>query len=253
MLVLMKAHLWRYALYRASLNLVSEASRYYLGWLWWLIEPLVMTSIFFFVFTRFRPAGGEGYTNFLIVGVTMWLWFANAVGNATDTLVGARNIITQMRLPKLLFPTIAVVSATLKQAFVFVIVLIVFGIVVGPAFAWFSLPLLAGTQFIFILAVASTVAFVCCWVRDLRFIVRSGLTLMMFCSGIFFSIEDMSALVRLNPMAVLIDQYRHVLLSGGTPDVLWCSQVIGGSVLWLVAMKWVYDRFDLLLTRRVIA
>ena len=257
MRILMEAHLWRYALYRAGLNMISEASRYYLGWLWWLLEPLAMTGVFYVVFTHFRPVGVEGFAYFLIVGVTMWIWFANGVGNATDVLIGAKSMITQVRLPKLLFPAITVVSATLKQAFVFMIVLVFIGAVAGPALAWLSLPLLAGTQFIFILAVATTVAFVCCWIRDLRFIVRSGLTLMMFCSGLFFSIDSMPAylqyLCRLNPMAVLIDQYRHVLLSGGTPDTLWCGKVIVGSVLWLAAMKWIYDRFDILLTRRVIA
>ena len=255
--VLMKTHLWRYAVYRAGLDLVGEASRYYLGWLWWLLEPLAMTSVFFVVFTYIRPVDVEGFTYFLIIGITMWIWFANGVGNATDTLMGARAIISQVRLPKLLFPAIVVVSATLKQVFVFMIVLIVIGAVAGPSLAWLYLLLLAATQFIFILAVASTVAFACCWVRDLRFVVRSGLTLMMFCSGLFFSIDSMPAdwqfLFRLNPMAILIEQYRHVLLSGGTPDALWCGKVIVGSALWLVAMKWAYGRFDLLLTRKVIA
>ena len=257
MRVLIEPHLWRYALYRAGLNLVGEASRYYLGWLWWLLEPLAMTGVFYFVFTYLRPVNTEGFVYFLIVGVTMWIWFANGVGNATDTLTGAKGIISQVRLPKLLFPTIAVVSATLKQVFVFMIVLVFIGIVAGPTPAWFALLLLAATQFIFILAVAATVAFVCCWVRDLRFVVRSGLTLTMFCSGLFFDIDSMPAdwqvLFRLNPMAVLIEQYRDVLLSGWTPDVVWCGKVVAGSVLWLVAMKWLYDRFDLLLTRRVIA
>ena len=257
MLVLIEAHLWRYVLYRAGLNLVSDASRYYLGWLWWLLEPLAMTGVFFFVFTYLRPVSTEGFAYFLIVGVTMWIWFANGVGNSTDSLAGAKGVISQVRLPKLLFPTIAVVSATLKQVFVFMIVLVVIGAVVGPAPTWFSLLLLAVTQFVYILAVATTVAFVCCWVRDLRFVVRSGLTLTMFCSGLFFDIDtmphDWQVLFRLNPMAVLIEQYRHVLLLGGTPDGLWCGKVVAGSVLWLVAMKWLYGRFDLLLTRRVIA
>ena len=106
-------------------------------------------------------------------------------------------------------------------------------------------------------AVACTVAFVCCLIRDLRFIVRSGLTLMMFCSGLFFSIANMPAdwqpYFRLNPMAVLIEQYRHVLLDGAAPDLGWCARLGVLCVLWLLALKWAYGRCDLLLTRRVIA
>ena len=255
--VLMQTHLWRYALFRAGLHLVSEASRYYLGWLWWLLEPLAMTGVFFVVFTYLRPSNMEGFTFFLIVGVTMWLWFANGVGNATDTLAGAKGVISQIRLPKLLFPTIAVLAATLKQIFVFAIVLTVIGFVRGATLAWFALPLLALTQFVLTLAAAGTVAFACCWIRDLRFIVRSGLTLMMFCSGLFFTIDslppDWQDLFRLNPMAVMIEQYRLVLLSDRAPDLFWCGKVVAGSALWLLALAWAYRHFDLTLTRRVIA
>ena len=254
-MVLIETHLWRYALYRAYLNLISEASRYYLGWLWWFLEPIAMTAVFFFVFTYLRPSNTENFRYFLIIGVTMWLWFANGVANSTDSLMVAKGIVIQIRLPKLLFPFISVVSASFKQIFVFATVLIVCGSIFGLSAAWFYLPIVVITQLVFILAVASSVAFVCCWVRDLRFIVRSGLTLMMFCSGLFFSIDAMppayQEIFRLNPMATLIEQYRFVLLSGAVPDVSWCFKITIASVLWLYLLRWAYEHFDLILTRRV--
>ena len=182
-MVLIETHLWRYALYRAYLNLISEASRYYLGWLWWFLEPIAMTAVFFFVFTVLRAPNVENFQYFLIVGVTTWLWFNNGVANSTDSLMGAKSLISQMQLPKLLFPFTTVVSASLKHAFVFATVLIFMGTTLGPSMAWLYLPVLVLTQLVLILAVASTVAFVCCWIRDIRLVVRSGLTLMMFCSG----------------------------------------------------------------------
>ncbi len=256
-MILIETRLWRYALYRAYLNLIGEASKYFLGWLWWFLEPIAMTCVFFVVFTYIRPANMQGFSHFLIIGVTTWLWFANCVGNSTDTLAGARAIISQIRLPKLLFPLIAVASATIKQCFVFAILLIFIGIVIGPSTAWLFLPVLLATQLLIILAVSSTTALLCCWVKDVRFIVSSGLTLMMFCSGLFFKIDSMSAdwqyYFRLNPMAVMIEQYRSVLLSGGAPDIAWCAMASLGSILWLHSMKWLYKYFDPQLTRRVLA
>ncbi len=256
-MILIPAHLWRYAFYRAYLNLIGEASKYYLGWLWWLLEPIAMTSVFFVVFTYLRPNAMQDFSYFLIVGVTSWLWFANGVGNATACLHGARGIVSQIKLPKMLFPIIVVSAATFKQAFVFAIVLAVMGSIFGPNQHWLYLPALMVTQALFTLAAASTVAFLCCCVRDLRFIVTSGLTLMMFCSGIFFAIDAMpaqwQAYFRLNPMAVLIEQYRLILLYDGQPDLFWCVKTALGCALWLVAAKWCFERFDLTLTRRVIA
>ena len=256
-MLLIESHLWRYALYRAYVNLLSEASRYYLGWLWWLLEPLAMTSVFFFVFTYLRAPNAENFQYFLIIGVTTWLWFGNAVANCTDSLLVAKTIVSTMRLPKLLFPFATVVSASLKHAFVFTTILIVIGATFGPSSAWFYLPVLLFTQLVLILAFASGVAFVCCWIRDVRLIVRSGLTLMMFCSGIFFSIDNMPPayqdVLRLNPMAILIEDYRAVLLEGAVPEVLRCARIASFSILFLYVMKWVYGRFDLPLTRRVLA
>lgn len=258
-MLLIDTHLWRYAIYRAYLNLTGEASKYYLGWLWWFLEPIALTAVFFVVFTYLRAVRSdiEHFPAFLIVGVTNWLWFANAVANSTDVLVGARAIVSQMRLPKLLFPAIAVAGASLKQLFVYVILLVFLGSVFGPGQTWFYLPLLAATQLVLVLAVACTVAFVCCCVRDVRFVVHSGLTLMMFCSGLFFDIADLPSewqrVLRLNPMAVLLEQYRFALLYKTTPDAVWCVMVFAGSALWLLALKWIYERFDRVLTRRIIA
>ena len=157
-MLLLDPHLWRYAAYRAYLNLIGEASRYYLAWLWWFLEPIAMTGVFFFVFKYLRAPNAENFQYFLIIGVTMWLWFANGVSNSTESLRVAKSMISQMPLPKLLFPFTSVIAASLKQVFVLAIVLIVMGVVFGPSSAWFYLPVLLLTQFALMLAFGSTVA-----------------------------------------------------------------------------------------------
>ena len=255
-MILIENHYWRYAFYRAYFNLLGEASRYYLGWLWWFLEPIAMTGVFYVVFTYIRPSGMENFTLFILIGVTMWLWFSNGVANSTASLFVGKSIISNFRLPKLMFPLISVASATLKQGFVFLIVLMVMGFAVGPSFAWFHLPILAFAQFLLILATASIVAIACCYLRDLRFVISSGLTLLMFCSGLFFPIDSMPAELqpyfRLNPMAVMLEQYRLVLLYQTAADLAWCVKVIVGSTLVLFVIKWAFEWMDLTLTRRVI-
>ena len=54
-------------------------------------------------------------------------------------------------------------------------------------------------------------------------------------------------------MAVVLEQYRQVLLGAEPADIFWCVKVMVGSSLWLFVIKWLYDRFDLMLTRRIIA
>ena len=130
----MAARYWRYTVFRAYANLLSEASRYRLGWLWWIAEPLAMTAVFYVVFRYLRGAG-EDFVYFLIVGVVAWLWFSSGAGNAAQSLTNARSLVLQVKLPKMMFPLIGVVSVTLKQVFVFAALLVVVGALMGGSSA----------------------------------------------------------------------------------------------------------------------
>ena len=256
MSILIERRYWRYAVYRAYLQLITDASRYHLGWLWWVLEPLAMTGVFYVVF-KFLRARDDDFIYFLIVGVTTWLWFSNSVSNATQSLNTAKNLISQVRVPKVIFPLINVLTGIYRQSFVFVILLSVVGSLVGVSTSWTYLPLLIGVELLMIVAAAATAAFVCAWLPDFRFIIASGLQLMMFCSGIFFDISsyaaDVQSWFRLNPLAVLLEQYRAVLLYGRSPDFTWCVYVAIACVLWIVFLNQLYKRFDHFLTRKIIA
>lgn len=253
--VLIDRRYWRYAAYRAYLNLIADASRYHLGWLWWILEPLAMTAVFYVVF-RFLRGRDEDFIYFLIVGVTTWLWFSNSVGNATQSLVSAKGLITQIKVPKMMFPLVSVLTSCFKQSFVFICLLCVVALLVGVSPSWAYFPLLVCVQVLMIAAAATMAAFVCAWLPDMRFIIVSGLQLMMFCSGIFFDISsyppDMQSWFWLNPMAVLLDQYRGILLFGRSPDFAWCGSVIVGCLACLAVLSFLYQSYDHALTRRIL-
>ena len=254
--MLMERRYWRYALHRGWANLLAEAARYHLGWLWWIMEPLAMTAVFYVVFRYLRGAD-EDFVYFLIVGVVAWLWFSSGAGNAASSLANARSVVMQMKLPKVMFPIVGVISVAFKQAFVFVALLAMVAVLIGVDSAWLALPILFLAQLLLIAAAACTFAFLCAWLPDMRFLVVSGLQLMMFCSGIFFEIssfpEAIQGWFRVNPMAVMLEQYRLVLLDGAWPDFAWCAMVAAVCVLWLAALQLAYRRWDDALTRRIIS
>lgn len=255
-MVLLETKHWRYALYRGYLNLKAEASKYHFGWVWWFLEPILMTAVFAIVFTLIRPRGVD-FVYFLVVGVTVWLWFSNAVGNSTQSLFTAKSLIIQTRLPKILFPLIAVITSSYKQFFVFCVLLAVFMVTRGVDPSWIALPIVALTELSLIVAAATSAALLCAWFPDGRFFVLSGLQLMMFCSGIFFDIstfpEGAQDWFRANPMAVLIEQYRAILLHGQWPDFLWCGAVSLAALLWIAVVDRLQARYDHAITLRVIS
>lgn len=255
-MLLIEKSQWRYAFYRAYLNLRLEASKYRFGWLWWFLEPILMTAVFAVVFTFIRPRGGE-FVYFLVVGVTAWLWFANTVGTSTNCLFVVKPLIATTRLPKVLFPLIVVITSAVKQLFVFGILLAVLGVTHGIDIAWLALPLVALAQLALILAVAMSVACLCVLIPDVRFLVVSGLQLTMFCSGIFFAISEMPEAAqewfRLNPMAVLLEQYRTILLHHQWPDFAWCIGLLAVSSIAIAVVARLQRQYDHVLTLRIFA
>ena len=92
------------------------------------------------------------------------------------------------------------------------------------------------------------VAAVVPFLPDLRFVVKTGLMLMMFGSGIFYHYElilpEHRGFFFLNPMANLIRNYREVLLHQNWPDWQALGVIALLSILFLGLMVWVFHRFS---------
>jgi lipopolysaccharide transport system permease protein len=97
------------------------------------------------------------------------------------------------------------------------------------------------------------VAAVIPFIRDLSYLVPTGLTLLMFLSGIFYDYKSISEnwqeLFLLNPMAFLLKCYREILIDGVMPDLVtlmyWGLGSIAACLLLLLAFKrlrYVYPR-----------
>ena len=54
-------------------------------------------------------------------------------------------------------------------------------------------------------------------------------------------------------MAVMLEQYRAALLYDTAPDMAWCAKVVLASGVWLFALQRLYEGFDRVLTRRILA
>jgi lipopolysaccharide transport system permease protein len=92
---------------------------------------------------------------------------------------------------------------------------------------------------------------------DFRFIVATGMMMLMFASGIFYDydkvlLEEHKQLFLLNPVARLIDGYREALLHDAWPEWVGLGWILIGSVVVILAMFRFYRRNDALYARLVI-
>ena len=102
----MTSHYLEFIWYRSLAQLRSESSRAYLGYLWWVLEPLLYLAVFYVVFALVLNRGDENYVQVLLTGLVVWKWFDSSVRSSMDVIHQNAGLIDKVYLPKIVFPTV---------------------------------------------------------------------------------------------------------------------------------------------------
>jgi lipopolysaccharide transport system permease protein len=231
-------------------NLRSEVSRTYLGYLWWLIEPVLFVTTLYIVFAILLRIRTDDFLVFLVCGQVAYSWFSRSVSNASNSLIHERNLMNQVAIQKIFFPLLTISQDFVKQS---IVLLATFGFLlymgIEPTLTWISLPLVLATQWLFILGAGMVCAGVVPLIPDFRFLIGTMLMLGMWGSGIFYSYEDVliakhQDLFLMNPMANLIKNYRQVIIDGQWPDWSALTIIVLVSLLLIAGMMMVFRRLE---------
>lgn len=236
-------------LYGVYSALRTEVAKRFLGFLWWVIEPVMYMGVFYIVFGLGLRHGGPDYAPFLLCGLIAWKWFEGTVRQAGSSIGMNAGLLQQIHVPKYLFALIQVLSNSFKFLIVLAL-LLVFLLVIGKPVtpAWLALVPVLLTQLVLIISVGFFLAAVIPFAQDLKQVVDNLLMLLMFMSGIFFSAEQVPESMRfifeLNPMVVLIAAYRSILLAGQWPQWAQLGYVLLVSAPLLLIAGLIFKRFD---------
>ena len=227
-------------LFKAYADIRAERERTYLGFLWWIFEPLTYMLVLWLAFDVILSRGGEGFVLFVLVGLVPWQWFKSTVTHGANSVLGARKLIQQVALPPVLFPLVTIMTDAAKFSVVLVLLLAVLMVTgEGRSLMVLALPAVLLTELALICAATLWIAAVVPFLPDLRIVTETILTALMFLSGIFFSGRELPEPVRswffLNPVAFLLDQVRAVLLMGVAPDWKGLATIFFLSVLAALA------------------
>ena len=110
-----------------------------LGFLWSFINPLLLLSIYTFVFSVIQPNRNEiaqPFAIFLFCGILPWNWFSSSLMEASNSLVSGGNLIKKVLFPAEVLPIVSVL-ANMVHFFLGLVILVVFLIVYQhPPDAW---------------------------------------------------------------------------------------------------------------------
>lgn len=214
----------QYVVRSARAHLREEVTKSYLDWLWWVIEPLCMMLIYTFVFGFVFGSSEPNFAIFVFIGLIMWTFFSRNISYGVKAIEDNRSIVTRVYLPKYML----LVSQMLLNAFKLLIsfgiaflMMLFFRVPLTCHILWF-IPLFL-ELFMFTFAIGTILMHYGVYVSDLSYIVGIGLNMLMYLSGVFYSMkrfpEPFNVLLgNFNPLAFLMNSMRGALLYGTMPD-----------------------------------
>ena len=205
-----------------------------LGAAWAIIMPFFAMVVFSLFFGRLAKMPSEGlpYPIFSYSALVPWMYFANALTQASNSLVSNETLITKVYFPRLIIPIAAVLSGMVDFAIAFVVLvgmMLFYG--VTPTAAIWTLPF-------FVLMTAATALGVGLWLsslyvqyRDVRYVMPFLIQFWLFATPIVYPSslvpQQWRAFYGLNPMAGVVEGFRWALLGHGqAPGLLLVASVL---------------------------
>lgn len=216
-----------------------------LGALWAIIQPLFTMLIFTLFFGRLAgiPSDGIPYPIFAYAGLLPWTFFANAVVNSGNSLIGNSNLITKVYFPRMVIPISSVGSGLVDFAIAFILLIglmIYYG--VGLTVNILLLPILVLLTTMLALGVGMWMSALNVKYRDIRHALPFMIQIGMFLTPIIYPMSLVGGkwkwLLALNPMAGQIEGYRSAFLG---KEIDWGSLGISSFITMIILLYSVYN------------
>ena len=219
-----------------------------LGFLWSLMNPLLMMLVLSLVFSVAFKISMPHYPIFLLCGLLPWNFFAVSVSNATGSVVGQAGLLKKVAFPREILPLASILANLVHFGIgllILFIFLIVFKIPLGlPALA---LPLVILLQVVFVLGFSLILSSLNVFYRDVQQILEVLLLVWFYLTPVFYSLSMIPGrfhrLYLLNPMASLVTMYRALLFENGWPSAKVTFAAVAISLLAYLFGHFVFRKF----------
>lgn len=186
-----------------------------LGYLWSVLDPLVMAGVYWFVFTKIfnRGVGTEPYIVFLLLGLLPWNWTNGVVTDTTRALTQEAKLVRSTNLPREVW-VLRIVGAKLVEFALSIPVVALFMLVYGVGVDVYALalPVAVVTQTMLLTGAGLLLAPLTVLFNDLQRLVRIVLRILFYLSPVIYGVHDVPdqyrPLFALNPMSGILDLYR---------------------------------------------
>ncbi len=219
-----------------------------LGFLWTLLNPLLLMAIYSLVFTVYMRIEMASYPVFLFTGLLPWIWFSSELVSGASSVIYVISLVKRVAFPPLILPTVAV-TANLVNFLLALPLLLLFMIGFGVPVTWavLSLPVAVAIQYVFTLALAVILSMLTVRYRDLQHLLGNLVTLWFFLTPILYPASmvpsSFHSLLLANPMTSIIASYQDALYYGRFPPAPTILLAAGVSLALLAVALQLYSRW----------
>lgn len=230
--------LWqrRHFILRESKNKVlNQTSNTFLGPLWLVLNPLLLAAFYWVVFGIVLgiSRGMDNFVAFITIGILMFRFSSGTISQSTKAILSSRSMIKAFSYPRAAIPISLVVREMLGQ-FMVITVMLVMILAIPPHVSIDATWLLVPTVFFFHVLINLGMAFFFSRIgyklpdfsQAMSFVTR----LLIYGSGVIFPVERFLenelalTIVKANPIYILLDAYRSILMENTVPPPMtWWS------------------------------
>jgi lipopolysaccharide transport system permease protein len=218
-----------------------------LGPLWFVINPLLTTIMFTFVFGGLAkiPTDGVPQTLFYYGGTMLWGYFSACLNSGADVFIGNAGLFGKVYFPRLTVPISKVFSNLISVGIQFATLIIFYlyyaltGATVRPTWWFFAFPLLVAQLAALGIGFGMIISALTTKYRDFRQLVAFGVSLWMYATPIVYPFSQVPARYRwvmaVNPVSAPIEAFRAAFygVGGVSPAMMWMSAGVTIVVLFL--------------------
>lgn len=221
----------------------------FFGFLWTLLNPLLMLFVYSLVFQFVFKTGIENYSIYLFICLMPWNAFANTIAVGTICVSNNASILKKVYFPREVLPLAVVISNTIQYFFSAVIIFIAL-LVSGVGISWVAifLPLIVLIQAIFSLGLIMLLSAANVYIRDVQYIMNPVMMIWMYACPILYSIsmvpERFLSIYKLNPMTLIMQEYQNILYNKTLPNFANLGIVFVVSIVVLIIGYLVFNKLQ---------
>ncbi len=223
--------LWRYRdliVMFVRRDFVSNYKQTILGPLWFLVQPLLTTAMFVFIFGRIAQISTDGLPMilFYMAGITIWNYFSETLNKTATVFRDNAQIFGKVYFPRLTMPFSIVISNLVRfgiQFLLFIAIWVYYYLQndqIQPNILILLTPLLVLLMGLLALGLGMIISAMTTKYKDLIFLLTFGVQLLMYATPVIYPLSSLPEkykwIILANPMSPIVETFRYAYLGSGS-------------------------------------